>query len=266
MVDRITPNTSAETLTYLGEKYGILDQWAVSCEDYIQWVLEDKFKLAPSGLDPRLYVQAGVQIVKDVEPYELMKMRLLNGSHSALAYPAYLMGYTGVAEAVEDPVIQRFIRQFYMEEITATLSPVPGIDLSTYKDTLIKRFTNRNIADAVLRLAEDGSKKIPNAILKPLGETIKARGNYRAIAAALAGWARFLSGTGEDGKPIPIKDPDGQTVIAAAQTARTKPDVFLQAAGFRSPETADFAQLTAVFKTYLESFYTRGARKTLEEF
>jgi mannitol 2-dehydrogenase len=239
----------------------------VACEDYIQWVLEDDFRLPPNAaFDPRHYAEAGVQIVTDVEPYELMKMRLLNGSHSALAYLSYLLGYTGVAEAAEDPLIRRFIRKNYMEEITATLPPVPGVDLGSYKDILITRFSNRNIADLVLRLAEDGSKKIPNAILKPLGETIPKGGEYRAIALALAGWARFLQGTDEQGKPVPIKDPDGRAIAKAAPAARENPENFLKLIGVHGIGEEDFRHLAGLFKSDLESLYTQGTRKTLEDF
>ncbi|WP_010261885.1 mannitol dehydrogenase family protein [Treponema primitia] len=265
MVDRITPNTSPETVRYLEEKYGIIDRWAVASEDFIQWVLEDDFKILPySGFDPRDYAKAGVQLTKDVEPYELMKMRLLNGSHSALSYPAYLMGFTAVDEAMVDPVIQKYIRNFYMEEVTPTLAPVPGIDLTVYKDTLINRFSNKNIADTVLRLCEDGSTKIPNFIINPLVELIHSDGKHKAVTAALAGWARFLAGTGEDGQAIPIKDGAGQAAIDAAKTARNNPENFLRVIGVHDLKEEEFTKLTGVFKGYLESFYTQGARKTLE--
>jgi mannitol 2-dehydrogenase len=267
MVDRITPNTTPETIRYLEKQYGIIDNWAVSCEDFLQWVLEDDFRLpANAGFDPRSFAEAGVQLVKDVEPYELMKMRLLNGSHSALSYLSCLLGYTGVAEAVEDPLMQKFIRNYYMEEITATLQPVPGIDLVSYKNTLIDRFTNRNIGDTVLRLTEDGSKKIPNAILKPLAEIIRNGGDYKAIALSLAGWARFLSGNDETGNPIPIKDPDGKEVIAAARKAREDPAGFLRIAGVQDSAEGENTELIRTFRESLEQLYRNGTKKTLENF
>ncbi|GHV79411.1 mannitol dehydrogenase [Spirochaetia bacterium] len=267
MVDRITPNTDAAVIAEAEQRYGITDKWTVCCEDFIQWVLEDDFKLPPgAGFDPALFAAAGVQLVADVEPYELMKMRLLNGSHSALGYLSYLMGYTDVADAASDPLLRKFLRLHYMEEITPTVPPVPGIDLTVYKDTLINRFANRAIGDAVLRLAEDGSQKIPNFILKPLAETIRSGGGYDAIAFALAGWARFLEGTDETGKPIPIKDPEGTAVIQAAKTARNEPEPFLNAIGVRGIDGEALNKLTGVFKQCLERMYTRGTRNALEEF
>jgi mannitol 2-dehydrogenase len=267
MVDRITPNTNAAIIAEAEQKYGITDRWTVCCEDFIQWVLEDDFKLPPqAGFDPKLFAAAGVQLVKDVEPYELMKMRLLNGSHSALGYLSYLMGFTGVADAASDPLLRKFLRHHYMEEITPTIPPVPGIDLTQYKDTLIRRFANRAIGDAVLRLAEDGSQKIPNFILKPLAGTIHGGTSHKAIAFALAGWARFLEGTDEKGKPIPIKDPEGQGVSRAAKSAREEPGAFLKAAGMQGIDEGEFSQLAGFFKQYLECIHAQGTQKALEGF
>jgi mannitol 2-dehydrogenase len=180
------------------------------------------------------------------------------------------LGYTGVAEAAGDPLIRRFIRDCYMEEITATLPPVPGMDLTGYKDTLIKRFSNLNIADTVLRLASDGSKKIPNAILNPLAETVRAGGDdsrlkHTAILFALAAWARFLTGTGEGGEVIPLEDPAAAELSALAKNARQDPAAFLRAA--RTPGLADgeFGVLAGEFAKQLEKIYMRGIRAALEE-
>ncbi|MDR3191955.1 MAG: mannitol dehydrogenase family protein, partial [Treponema sp.] len=140
------------------------------------------------------------------------------------------------------------------------------IDLSHYKDTLIKRFSNRNIGDTILRLAEDGSKKIPIFILKPLVKAIRAGSPRDALILALAGWARFLDGTDEKGKSIPIKDPDGASVIAAAKKAREDPEAFLRAAGIQGPGEDELLKLGERFKDYLEQLWCQGARKTLTDF
>jgi mannitol-1-phosphate/altronate dehydrogenase len=267
MVDRITPNTTAETIQYLEKQYGIADPWAVCCEDYLQWVLEEDFRLPPNAaFDLRSYAEAGVQLVKDVEPYELMKQGLLNGSHSALAYLAYLLGYADVAAAIEDSELRLFIRGCYMEEVVPTLLPVEGVDLVNYRDTLIDRFSNRNIGDTILRLAEDGSKKIPLFILKPLTRAIRAGKPCNALIFALSCWARFLEGTDEDGKLIPVKDPDGASVITAAKKAREDPEAFLQAAGIQGLDGNELAKLAEGFKNRLEQIWRQGVRKTLKEF
>jgi mannitol 2-dehydrogenase len=207
-----------------------------------------------------------VQLVKDAEPYELMKMRLLNGSHSALSYPAYLLGYRKVDEAVKDPLVRNFIRRRYMEEVTPTLKPVPGIDLDMYKDTLVSRFSNSNISDTVERLASQGSSKIPNFMLSPLADTIRSGGRYGAIAFALASWARFLSGVDEQGKTITLDDARAKELSEAAESALRQPEGFLKAAGFRGISGGDLAALGRRFAASLENIAAKGMRRALEEF
>jgi mannitol-1-phosphate/altronate dehydrogenase len=265
MVDRITPGTTGAFLEELTASYGIADRWAVGCEDFRQWVLEANFQkdfpLAALG-------EAGVLVVKEVAPYELMKIRLLNGSHSALAYPAWLLGYAGVTEAVADPALRRFIRDFYMEEIGATVPPIPGLDPGRYKDTLISRFSNRHIADTIPRLAAEGSKKIPNAILAPLAELLRA-GDLRgcgAVLLALAFWARFLDGRGEGGELLALDDPAAAELAPAARRAREDPAAFLRRAGMPDlPEPARGA-LGPAFAARLDRVYALGVRSALEEF
>jgi mannitol 2-dehydrogenase len=265
MVDRITPAAVPALVRHIEDSCGVSDRWPVCCEDFRQWVLEDNFLLPEGSFNPRTLAAAGVQLVTEVEPYELMKIRLLNGSHSALAYPAYLMGYRDVAEAVEDPLIGRFIRRRYMEEITTTLSPVEGIDLEAYKDTLMSRFANRNVGDKVLRLASDGSRKIPISILMPLGETARRGYPHGAIVFALAAWARFLEGSGENGEAIPLEDPQGLSLSGAAKRAREDPSAFLRAAGFRGAGE-EFGRMAGELGTHLREIHRRGMKKALEDF
>ncbi|MDR1905201.1 MAG: mannitol dehydrogenase family protein [Treponema sp.] len=270
MVDRITPGTTREAIEHVGEVYGIDDQWTVCCEDFRQWVVEDNFLTPVSGRGGIFPLEnladTGVQLTGDVEPYELMKIRLLNGSHSALSYPSYLLGHRDVAEAVLDPLIGEFVRRRYMEEITVTLSPVPGIDLSSYKDTLISRFSNRNIADTVLRLAQDGSRKIPNSILTPLAEAVNQGQKHEAVVFALAAWARFLEGRDEGGVPIPLDDANGAAVAAAAGTAQENPEQFLKVIGLNGISGEAFTKLTGMFAAYLKEIHAQGIRGALQRF
>jgi mannitol-1-phosphate/altronate dehydrogenase len=258
MVDRITPATTAEFLEGLETRYGIRDRWAVGCEDFRQWVLEDRFQEGfPLG------AAEGIQIVKEAAPYELMKIRLLNGSHSALAYPAYLMGFRAVAEAVEDPLLRRFIRDCYMEQIGAAVPPVPGIDLGEYKDTLIRRFSNRHIGDTVLRLASDGSKKVPNAILKPLAELERQGAPRGALVFALAAWARFLTGRGEGGAAVPLEDPAAGGLSAAALKAGEDPGGFLRVIGMPEIGEDKFKSLARDLAASLGRINSAGIRGAL---
>jgi mannitol 2-dehydrogenase len=146
MVDRITPATTDADRAGLRDRLGIEDRWPVVCEPYAQWVLEDAFA---AGRPP--YERASVQLVDDVEPYELMKLRLLNASHQALCYFAHPAGYRLVHEGAQDPLFSRFLCGYMDEEGTPTLPPVPGVDLDAYKRTLIERFANPEVRDTIAR-------------------------------------------------------------------------------------------------------------------
>jgi mannitol 2-dehydrogenase len=261
MIDRITPGTTPALVKEVEDNYGVTDRWPVCGEDFRQWVLEDNFKTEV----PR-YGEAGVQIVKDAEPYELMKMRLLNGSHSALAYPSYLLGCRVVDEGITHPLINAFIRKHYMEEVTPVLPPVPGIDLSVYKDTLVSRFSNKNIRDTILRLAAEGTSKIPNFTLKPLSEAIRQGNPHGALIFALAAWARFLEGTDEQGKTIPLEDANGPAIAEAARKAANDPAGFLTVAGLKDLNAAQFSAAAANLKTSLDAIRGKGIKRALEEF
>ncbi|MCL2320089.1 MAG: mannitol dehydrogenase family protein [Treponema sp.] len=261
MVDRITPVTTPALVEELQEHYGIADRWPVCGEDFRQWVLEDNFK----SKVPR-YGEAGVQIVKDVEPYELMKMRLLNGSHSAMSYPSYLLGCRWVEEGITNPLIKTFIRKRYMEEVTPTLEPVPGIDLTAYKDTLVSRFSNKHIGDTILRLCSEGTSKIPNFMVKPLSEAIRQGRPVDAIIFALACWSRFLEGKDEQGEPIPLEDANGPAMAEAARKAQGNPAAFLSAAGLRDLSPAQVEAAAGKFKSHLDAIHRKGIKRALEEF
>jgi mannitol 2-dehydrogenase len=218
MVDRITPVTTGEIVETVKTKFQIEDAWPVVCEDYMQWVLEDNFCNGRPSLD-----EVGVQIVADVDPYEKMKVRLLNGSHSALAYLSYLKGYRDVDKAMADPLIKNFVRSYMDQDVTPSIPEVPGIDLEEYKDKLIERFSNPAISDQVQRLAEDGSQKIPNSILPCISHQLQAGGSVKFAILALAGWFRYLTAVDMDLKPIEIKDPMSDKLVAKAKLDKTSP-------------------------------------------
>jgi mannitol 2-dehydrogenase len=261
MVDRITPQTTPADLEEIPETYGFQDLWAVHCEEFSQWVIENTYS---SRLPD--FSRVGATITADVHVYELMKIRLLNGSHSALAYIAYLLGYRKVDEAICDPDLSRFIRNHYMEEITLTLKPIEGVDFSEYKDTLISRFTNANISDSIMRLAQDGSKKIANAIVPPLIETYSRRSSNYAILFALAAWVRFLQGKDEYGTPILIEDSKVKVLQEAAILASQDPRSFFGIIGVAGLSDSNWLDLTQKFKTYLQVIESRGMRDALLDF
>ena len=247
MVDRITPATSKVDIDELATKYEVEDICGVHCEDFRTWVIEDI-----DVAEVQMFKEVGALIVKSVLPYELMKIRLLNGAHSALSYPSYLLGHRDVDEGITDPLINDFIRNHYMEEITKSLDPVPGVNLEEYKDQLIDRFSNKYIKDKLLRLASDGSKKISNAIVKPLLE-VKERD---ALILSLVFWAVFLKGIDPNGNEIPIEDPSKD----ALQEKIKDDNEFMNYLGIEDVSVID------IYKKYKADADKNGIKNTLKRF
>ena len=187
MVDRITPVTTDADRELVRTRFGLDDRWPVITEPFTQWVLEDSFCNGRPEFE-----QVGVKLVPNVAPYELMKLRLLNGSHQAMAYIGLLRGHTFVHEAVADPDIRLFLQQ-YLDEARVTLPPVPGVDVDHYIETLFERFSNAAIADTLARLAVDASDRIPKFVLPTIRDNLAAGRPVQRGADVVAHWAEYLA-------------------------------------------------------------------------
>jgi mannitol 2-dehydrogenase len=258
MVDRITPATTTADRAGLTTRFGIADRWPVVCEPFTQWVLQDAFA---SGRPP--YEQAGVHVVGDVQPYELMKLRLLNGSHQALCYFAYLCGYRLVHEAAQDPLFRAFLLGYMDREAIPTLPPVPGEDLSSYTRTLIERFSNPQIRDTIARLCENASDRIPKFLLPVIRAQLAAGGQITRSAAVVASWARYAEGVDEQGEPIDVADRIRDTLTGLARRQREDPDAFIANRDVFG-NLADDNRFATAYTSALASLHQRGARATLE--
>jgi len=258
MVDRITPATTDEDREELARHYGVLDQWPVVCEPFTQWVLEDQFEERPPLED------AGVQLVQDVEPYELMKLRLLNASHQAVAYFGYLAGYRLVHDACQDPLFATFLLAYMDQEATPTLEPVPGIDLNDYKRNLIARFSNPQVRDTIPRLCAESSDRIPKWLLPVIRHNLERGGPIALSAAIVASWARYAEGIDEDGNPIDVVDRKKNTLMAAAREQRSDPLAFVRDREIFGDLVDDITFVTSYLAT-LESLHRKGARTTLHD-
>lgn len=217
VVDRITPAVTEETSAFVRDTFGIDDRCPVVSEAYLQWILEDDF----AGGRPELET-VGVRFTDDVKPYETLKVRMLNGSHSALAYVAALVGFENVDAAMSDETIRTFVQR-YMDDVTPTLPIVPGLDVEDYKATLIQRFSNPAISDQVQRLALDGSRKMRTFVVPALEDQLSSGGSIKWTAFALAAWYRYLGGTDDGGKRIEIDDPMEPTLVALARNGPKAP-------------------------------------------
>jgi mannitol 2-dehydrogenase len=258
MVDRITPVTTDEDRAEIRRRFGVEDAWPVVCEQFTQWALEDNFN---AGRPP--FEDAGVQVVPDVEPYELMKLRLLNASHQALCYFGYLAGYRLVHEVAQDPLFANFLLDYMNREATPTLAPVPGIDLGIYKHQLIERFSNAAVRDTVARLCAESSDRIPKWLLPVVRENLAAGRDVRLAAAVVASWARYAEGVDEQGNPIEVVDRlAGQLKIIAAKQ-RTDPLAFIANRDLFG-DLVDHPAFTEPYLAALNSLHTSGARATLK--
>jgi mannitol 2-dehydrogenase len=258
MVDRITPVTTDADRTEIRDRFGIDDRWPVVCEPYTQWVLQDAFT---DGRPP--YEQAGVQLVDQVEPYELMKLRLLNGSHQAMCYFAYLSGYRLVHQAAQDPLFRAFLLGYMDLEATPTLLPVPGVDLGQYKHTLIERFSNPQVRDTVARLCAQSSDRIPKWLLPVIRQHLATGGEIRRSAAVVASWACYAESTDEQGQPIEVVDKLAGTLTRLARRWREDPGAFIANRGVFG-DMADDKRFAAAYRSALASLHQCGARATLE--
>jgi mannitol 2-dehydrogenase len=258
MVDRITPQTTDADRDEVSERFGIEDAWPVVCEPFTQWVLEDDF-----GAGRPSFERVGVQVVEDVEPYELMKLRLLNASHQGIAYFGHLCGYRLVHDAAQDPLFRDFLLGYMDEEATPTLEPVPGVDLDDYKRTLIERFSNPEVRDTIARLAAESSDRIPKWLLPVVRAQLADGGPITRSAAIVASWARYAEAVDEQGEPIEIVDRVAERVKAAAQRQREDPTAFIQDRELFGDLAHDPRFVTA-YTDALDSLHHRGARATLE--
>jgi mannitol 2-dehydrogenase len=258
MVDRITPVTTDADRAEVRDRFGIEDRWPVVCEPFTQWVLEDAFTDGRPSYD-----EVGVQLVDNVEPYELMKLRLLNASHQAMCYFGYLAGYRLVHEAAQDPLFQAFLLGYMDEEATPTLPPVPGVDLAGYKRTLLERFSNPQVRDTIARLCAQSSDRIPKWLLPVVREQLAAGGEIRRSAAVVASWARYAEGIDEQGEPIEIVDRLRDTLIRSARRQYDDPDAFIANRDLFG-DLADDKRFVTVYQSALTSLHQHGARATLE--
>jgi len=259
MVDRITPVTTDEDRALVREWFGVVDRWPVVAEPFFQWVLEDDFPLGRPPLQ-----DAGVQLVDDVEPYELMKLRLLNVGHQALAYLGWLSGYRYAHEAVADPLLARFVRD-YMDEATSTLRPVPGVDLEEYKTTLLERFGNPAVRDTLARLCAETSDRIPKWLVPVVRERLRAGDDVTRAAAIVASWARYAEGTDEQGAPIDVVDRLADTLGERARAQRDgDPLVFLRDPALFG-DLVDEPRFTGPYLEVLGTLHRAGAQATLKQ-
>jgi mannitol 2-dehydrogenase len=258
MVDRITPSTTLEMAKEVRRDFGVNDRWPVVAEPFTAWVLEDKFADGRPPLE-----QAGVLLVDDVAPYELMKLRLLNAGHQCLAYFAHLCGFEFVHDAASDPLFAEFLLAYFESEAIPTLPAVPGIDLHEFSRTLIERFSNPGVRDTVARLCAFSSDRIPKWLIPVICDNLASDGSVRVAAAVVASWARYAEGTDEWGEPYEVVDQLADSLIPIARSQYENPAAFIEIAAVFG-DLAHQPRFVQAYSWALDSLHRKGARATLE--
>ncbi len=259
MVDRITPVTTAEDIEDLSQATGIEDQWPVVCEPFTQWVLQDSFGQGRPPLE-----QAGVQIVDDVAPFELMKLRMLNAGHQALAYLGYLAGYRYADEVARDELFAKFVGEYMAREAAPTLPTVPDTDVDAYRQTLLERFGNPEVKDTVARLASNASDRIPKFLVPVIEHNLADGGSINLSALIVAAWARYAEGLDEGGAPIEVVDRLKDRLMTAA-AAYPQDDLAFVRDRDLFADLADDERFASAYRRHLASLHDKGAYATLRE-
>ena len=216
MVDRITPATKQQDIINFSEEYGAYDPALVVHEEFFQWVIEDRF----SSGRPKFEL-AGIKMVSNVELHEKMKLRCLNGTHSALAYLGYLAGFNTIAECVSHDSMVNYIQYLWEKEIIPTLETPEGENLNDYCSCLLERYQNPSIEHRTWQIAMDGSQKLPQRILETVSDLLKHQKNFQGLALAIAAWMKYVTGVDLGGETIDVRDPLANDFAMIAKKSKT---------------------------------------------
>ena len=260
MVDRITPATGARERELLAKDFGIEDRHPVFCEDFSQWVLEDRFSAGRPALE-----RVGVTFVDDVTPWENMKIRILNGGHATLAYPAGLLDVQFVHDAMAHPLVRGFLDKVEREEIIPIVPPVPGTDLGEYYSLVASRCENPKVADTIRRLCLDGSNRQPKFIIPSVSDRLDAGAEVAGLALVSALWCRYCHGTTDSGAAIEPNDPNWERLQAVARQARDEPRAWLAMDEVYGDVGRD-ERFVSAFGAALTSIWTDGVEATLRRY
>ena len=260
MVDCITPATGPRELDIVRTRFGIEDAAPVVCEPFRQWVMEDVFPGGRPALE-----DVGVEFVSDVAPYELMKLRILNGGHATIAYPAALMGIEYAHDAMRDPLVAGFLEKLEFTEIIPTVPEIPGVSLADYYKTVVRRFSNQALGDTIARLCLDGSNRQPKFILPTAMARLEAGQPVDGLALEVALWCRYCAGTDDAGKEIFLDDPSADRLRAQALRAKDEPTEYLAMRDIFGP-LADSEPFRTAFSRSLRDLWRDGTAATLRRY
>jgi fructuronate reductase len=264
MIDRIVPATTDEDRREIEARLGLRDEGMVVCEPFSQWVVEDKFA------DGRPeWEKVGVLLVEDVRVFEKIKLRLLNGAHSTMAYTGYLSGFDYISEVMEQPAFVNLVKTYMGREADETVTAPAGFDIEAYKQQLRERFSNKALKHRTWQIAMDGSQKLPQRLLETLREQLQGNGHIDILCLGVAAWIRYVSGVDEKGNAIEVSDPLAKELRAACDANQGNPAGMVQAVvsiekvfGRDLINEAGFVMTTT---QWLERFYAKGVLASVQD-
>lgn len=264
MIDRIVPATTDDDRRDIEARLGLRDEGMVVCEPFSQWVIEDKF----SDSRPE-WEKAGVLLVDDVKIFEKIKLRLLNGTHSIMAYTGYLAGFQYISGVMQQPAFVNMIKIYMDREAGETIQAPAGFDIDAYKQQLCDRFTNTSLKHRTWQIAMDGSQKLPQRLLETLRQQLKTHGHIDILCLGIAAWIRYVSGIDEKGQAIEVSDPLAKELRTLCDVNKGNPaDMVKAIVGIQKIFDLDLENETGFIQTttgWLESFYRKGVLSSIQE-
>lgn len=260
MVDRITPATGERERHALRNEFGIDDNFPVFCEPFRQWVVEDKFVSGRPELE-----RVGVTFTDDIHAFERMKIRILNGGHAILAYPAALLGIEFVHDAMATPLLRDYLRKVLMQDVMPNVAPVPGFTPQAYLEAICHRFENPGVADTTSRLCYDGSNRQPKFIVPSVQDMLQSGQVPKGLALSSALWCHYCKGDTDTGDVIAENDPNWAELQANARRTIEDPLVWLAQEDIYGNLAQD-AGFVAAFSAALKSVETHGTAETLRAY
>lgn len=262
MVDRIVPATTDADRARIAAATGLEDRWPVVTEAFTDWVIEDHF---PQGRP-----DWAARFVTDIAPFETMKLRLLNGAHSSMAYLGYFAGHETIADCMQDEALAHFVSHLMNRDVTSTLAVPPGTDVSAYKQALLARFRNPGLRHRCWQIAMDGSQKLPQRLLGTIRDRLKAGQPIDALALGVAAWMRYVTGVDETGQPIDLRDPLKDELRARADAAGLDAarlsTALLGIEAIFGRDLPEDPRFTTAVTEALDSLIRHGSKKTYETF
>ena len=264
MIDRIVPATTDEDRREIEARLGLRDEGMVVCEPFSQWVVEDKFA------DGRPeWEQVGVLLVEDVRVFEKIKLRLLNGAHSTMAYTGYLSGFDYISEVMEQPAFVNLVKTYMAREAGETVTAPAGFDIEAYKQQLRERFSNKALKHRTWQIAMDGSQKLPQRLLETLREQLQGNGHIDILCLGVAAWIRYVSGVDEKGNAIEVSDPLAKELRAACDANQGNPAGMVHAVvsieKVFGRDLINEARFVTTTTQWLERFYAKGVLASIQE-